>query len=101
MPKKSKSNPKSKKARTASANRRRNPRFPPQASAVVVTSLFRATAHVVDESSSGIALLFAEEDVPPSGTRVNVNYNGAVMPAYVKNSKPADEGWMRVGLEWN
>ncbi|MEX2188418.1 MAG: PilZ domain-containing protein [Pirellulales bacterium] len=92
---------KKKKTDTAVANRRRNPRFPPQASEVVVTSLYRATAHVVDESSSGIALLFAEEDVPPTGTRVNINYNGAVMPAYVKNCQAAEEGWIRVGLEWN
>lgn len=90
-----------KKGGAAIANRRRNPRFPPQTPQVVVTSLYRATAHVLDESSSGIALLFAEADVPAPGTRVNICYNGAVMPAYVKNATAADEGWVRVGLEWN
>jgi hypothetical protein len=90
-----------KKSGTATANRRANMRFPPDASEVVVTSLYRAAAHVVDESSTGVALLFAEDDVPPIGTRVNINYNGAVMPAYVRNHAAADEGWIRVGLEWN
>jgi hypothetical protein len=89
------------KSTAAVANRRRNPRFPPQSSEVVVTSLYRATAYVADESSSGIALLFAAEDVPTLGTRVNVSYNGAVMPAYVKNASEADDGFVRVGLEWN
>ncbi|RIK78605.1 MAG: hypothetical protein DCC68_14965 [Planctomycetota bacterium] len=87
--------------RTATATRRRRMRFPPQTGEVVVTSLYRATAHVIDESASGIALLFAKDEVPPLGTRVNINYNGAVMPAYVRNHTPADEGWVRVGLEWN
>lgn len=90
-----------KQATAAVANRRKNLRFRPQTSEVVVTSLYRATAHVVDESSSGIGLLFAEQEVPPLGTRVNISYNGAVMPAYVKNATPADDGWVRVGLEWN
>ncbi len=85
---------------TATANRRRNMRFPPLTQEVVVTSLYRATAHVVDESASGIALLFAEDQLPPLGTRVNINYNGAVMPAYVRNHLPDEEGWTRVGLEW-
>jgi hypothetical protein len=82
------------------ANRRRNLRFPAQTGEVVVTSLYRATAHVVDESATGIGLLFAADDVPPVGTRVNINYNGAVMPAYVRNHIPADEGYTRVGLQW-
>lgn len=86
---------------TATANRRRSARFSPQTSEVVVTSLYRATAHVIDESASGIALLFAEDEAPPLGTRVNINHNGALLPAYVRNHVPADDGWVRVGLEWN
>lgn len=86
--------------RTATANRRRNMRFPPLTQEVVVTSLFRATAQVLDESATGIALLFADSELPPLNTRVNINYNGAVMPAYVRNHLPAEEGWTRVGFEW-
>jgi hypothetical protein len=93
--------PNKKQSKTATANRRRNLRFVPDAAEVVVTSLYRATAHVVDESFSGLSLLFADNDAPPTGTRVNINYNGAVMPAYVRNHAPEEEGWTRVGLEWN
>jgi hypothetical protein len=85
---------------TATDNRRRNLRFPAQTGEVVVTSLYRATAHVIDESATGIGLLFANDEIPQIGSRVNINYNGALMPAYVRNHIPADEGWTRVGLEW-
>jgi hypothetical protein len=90
-----------KRSSAATANRRRNQRFPADTPEVVVTAVYRATAHVVDESARGIGLLFESDDVPPLGTRVNINYNGAVMPAYVRNHQPADDGRTRVGLEWN
>lgn len=74
-------------------------RFPAQVEHVRVVGICDA-ARVVNESHSGIAILVADAAPFVDGATVDIDYNGAPMPAVVRRIQPRDGGDWLVGLEW-
>ncbi len=55
---------------------------------------------VLDESSSGIGLLFDEQPRLVVGQFVQLTRNGSAQLAQVKNLRPLATGGYRLGLQW-